>query len=353
MNTIYIVNIEPLDNRYTKQWFTWIPILCEKHLHEKYNIINISGDINYYKKPQQGAFFDFAATCNYKAQQAQKISQLFKDKKIKDNDIFFFTDAWNQTIHTVKYISELNNIKIKIAGIWHAGAYDPTDILGTKIVNRTWVYNLERSYYDAIDINFFGTKQHLNKFIKNLNLPNKKCFVVGYPLEYISKLQNNNIKKDIVVFPHRLNFDKAPWIFDELEKEVHKTHPNISFIKTQEHNLNKKQYYDLLKKSKVIFSANKHENLGIGTFEAMSAGCLPIVPDKLSYVEMYDNIFRYECLNLYNNFDKYKNVLSKMIIEFIINYNKYNIYRQKNVKKIQDKFFNGIKMIKILGGKRK
>lgn len=347
MRNLFIVDIEPLDGRYTKQWESWIPELANKHMGDKFNIIPITGNAEGYNKPQSGAFFDFASTCEYKASQAVKISRLFQDGKVNQDDVFFFTDAWNQTIHYVKYISELTNIKVNLAGIFHAGWYDPTDILGYTIKNSNWAFDLERSYYHALDMVFFGTQQHLDKFHTNLDLDrNNKSIVCGYPLEYIKDLSNNNQKENIVVFPHRLNDDKAPWIFDSLEKEVQKTRPDIRFVKTQEQGFSKDQYYNFLKTCKVVFSANKHENLGIGTFEAMTAGCLPIVPDKLSYQEMYSDRFKYKSPDdLYDNFEKYKILLADLIVKFIDNYEEMKGDWEQDVVRIQEDFFSGTKML--------
>lgn len=347
MKNLFIVDIEPLDGRYTKQWQTWIPELATIHLGDKMNIVPIKGHSEGYDVPQSGSFFNFFATCEYKASQALAISKLFQDGKVQEDDIFFFTDAWNQTIHSVMYMSELSNIKVKMAGIFHAGWYDPTDILGYTIKNTAWAKELERSYFYALDKIFFGTQQHLDKFHKNLDLASdSKSKVCGYPLEYIKELRNTNVKKNIVVFPHRLNPDKAPWIFDILEQEVIALRPDIKFIKTQEQNFSKDQYYDLLKTCKVIFSANKHENLGIGTFEAMTAGCLPILPDKLSYAEMYSSEFKYQVEDdFYENFDAYKMNLVDMIISFIDGYDDlYDIW-SSDVNNIQNKFFSGTQML--------
>lgn len=351
MRNLFIVDIEPLDNRYTKQWQEWIPTLAREKLGKQFSITQISATP--YPTPQPGAFFNFASTCKYKAEQAVQIAEMFEQGEVKENDVFFFTDAWNQTVHTVKYLSELNGVPVKIAGIWHAGAYDPTDILALRIENKRWVRELERSYYRALDMNFFGTMQHMIKFCDNLSLDEDKAHVCGYPLEWISALENSNKKEDIVVFPHRLNEDKAPWIFDELKEEVHKTHPHIVFAKTQEMNMSKEGYYEFLKKCKVVFSANKHENLGIGTFEAMSAGCIPLVPNKLSYAEMYGSIFKYTIdttVDLYTEFEYYKPVLAKLVIDFVENYHNdvFQNALKYNITQIQKRFFSGDEMMRLI-----
>ena len=351
MRKLYIVDIEPLDNRYTKQWQWYFPEVALAALHDIYNVENISGTAEGYDAPQAGAFFNFAGTCEYKASQAVKIARMFGDGTVKSGDYFLFTDAWNQTIHFVKYMSELTGIKVYMGGIWHAGWYDPTDILGATIENRAWAQSMEVSMYHALDQNFFGSSHNVNLFLETLQLEDiekhqPRCYSPGvYPLDWIADLRNHQPKKDIVVFPHRLNYDKAPWIFDELRVEVQRTHPHIEFIKTQEQNFTKQQYHEFLKTCKVIFSANRHENLGIGTFEAMSSGCLPIVPDKLSYHEIYDAPFKYDVGDdFYENFAAYKPRLVAMIIDFVDNYDQYVPQLESQLDHIQTTYFSGNKM---------
>lgn len=351
MRNFYIVDIEPLDNRYTKQWQTWMPVIAERYLGPDYNVVNISGSTTgEYSAPQPGAFFDFVGTCSYKASQAIKISELFRDNLVSNGDIFFFTDAWNQTVHFVKYMSELKNIDVKMTGIWHAGAYDPTDILGVTVKNKSWVYDFERASYHALDLNFFGTNHNKNLFIKTLGIEDQeltlnKCRAHGvYPLEWIFDLQNNDPKENIVVFPHRLNYDKAPWVFDEIASLVNETRPDIKFVKTQELNLSKEDYYKFLRKCKVIFSANKHENLGIGTFEAMCSGCLPVLPKKLSYAEMYSDLFLYSVTEDLYNQGSDRQVLANMIINFIDNYDQYKEQWHADINHVHNTFFTGKSM---------
>ncbi len=66
MRTLYIVDIEPLDNRYTKQWQTYFPQIAERHLGDVFAIENISGVAEGYDAPQAGAFFNFAVPVNIK-----------------------------------------------------------------------------------------------------------------------------------------------------------------------------------------------------------------------------------------------------------------------------------------------
>lgn len=358
MKRIFLVPIEPLDNRYSKQWFEYLP----KRLKEEfpnYEIINIAGYAIGYDKPMAGAFFNWACTCEYKASQAVSISQLFQNGEVHADDIFLFTDAWNPTIHSIKYISELNGIPVKCAGIWHAGWYDPTDILGFTIQNADWVRPLELSMYEAFDMNFFATIQHMDKFLdRHIGASHRKAYVCGQPYDYLSTIFDGasfEAKRKMVIFPHRLNEDKAPWVFDLIRDYVHNTlgRTDIDFVKTQELNLDKQAYYQMMKEAMVIFSANKHENLGVGTFEAMMLGAYPMLPNKLSYKEMYPADYKYPTIpDMYEpEMADFWQVVADEIVEKVDGYN-HDTFTQilEDSQYIFKKYFTAALMIDCLRG---
>ena len=136
MKTLYIVPIEPIDQRYTKQWYENIPRLIGSRIALKgtdpWQVVTIDG-----KQPSMGttsgAFLDFGVTNIYKASQVERIASLFSHGEVKAGDKFLVTDAWNFTVTAIRYMSDLLDIPVEIHGIWHAGAYDPTDILGMKM----------------------------------------------------------------------------------------------------------------------------------------------------------------------------------------------------------------------------
>ena len=78
-------------------------------------------------------------------------------------------------------------------------------------------------------------------------------------------------------------------IFLDLEKAL----PQYKFINCNDYNLSKQDYNKLLEQSKMVFSANLQETLGISCYEILVAGGMPLVPNRLSYVEMYDDTFKY------------------------------------------------------------
>ena len=295
---IYLVDLESVESRYTKQWKTHFPTLLKEN---GLNVTVIDGpSAGIPEATTPGAFLNFGGTNIYKAAQISKIAELFCNGKVKDGDYFLYTDAWNPTVIQLKYMAELLGIKIRIGGMWHAGSYDPQDFLGRLIGNASWVRNAEMSMYDCYDDNFFATKFHIDMFTQTFFEDDRdidrqllhSIRQVGWPMEYIESdlaPYRNMEKEDIILFPHRIAPEKQPEVFDYLAEQM----PEYKFIKCQELNLSKRDYHKLLGKAKMVFSANLQETLGISVYEGLVVGAIPLVPDRLSYSEMWSDTFKY------------------------------------------------------------
>ena len=164
MKTIYIVDLEPVETRYTAQWKKHLPEQMSEYLGtEDYNVKVISGgDVPQTTTP--GAFLNFAGTNSYKSQQMLEIANLVASGEVKDGDYFLYTDAWNPTVVQLKYMAELLGVEITVGGLWHAGSYDPQDFLGRLIGNKPWVRHAEMSMFECYDDNFFATDFHIDMF---------------------------------------------------------------------------------------------------------------------------------------------------------------------------------------------
>ena len=321
---IYIVAIEPIDTRYTGHWFDYVPKQIAENTKEE--VTQIIGDLNS-NTVTEGAFLDFSFTNIWKNTQASKIAKLFSENKIQPNDYFLFMDAWNPTAIEIKYMADLFETPIKIGGIWHAGSYDPYDFLGRKIKNKSWSYATERALYEVYDHNYFATDYHIKLLESTLDVSGKS-YRIGFPMEYYSDLTDvtSGVKKNQIVFPHRISEEKQPELFKSLKDQL----PEFDFIVCQEQNLTKKEYHKILSESKIVFSANLQETLGIGVFEGMLSGAIPLVPDRLSYVEMYYIQFKYND----------KNIVDK-IKDMIYNYTSYQTIMALNTAFIMKNYFTG------------
>ena len=72
--TVYVVDIEAVDTRYTKQWKYWLPKQIEKVVNQPVIVIS-GGDTVQDTTP--GAFLNFGGTNVYKSKQQEHIADLF------------------------------------------------------------------------------------------------------------------------------------------------------------------------------------------------------------------------------------------------------------------------------------
>ena len=347
--TVYIVDIEAVDTRYTKQWKEYLPVQLKKSTNKNVQVIS-GGETPQATTP--GAFLNFGGTNVYKSKQLETIGEMFCNGEVKDGDYFLYTDAWNPTVIQLRYMAELLGVDIRIGGLWHAGSYDPHDFLGRLIGDKPWVRNAERSMFECYDDNYFATQFHIELFqqtFKNKRNPAKwqhidasKIRKVGWPMEYLANSLDSYKgmnKKDIILFPHRIAPEKQPEIFRDLAKEL----PQYEFVMCQERSLDKNQYHNLLGEAKVVFSANLQETLGISWYEGLLVNTIPMVPDRLSYSEMSIQEFKYPSIWTKNHkqYQNYKEDLKNRIIDYVENYNDYVIPMDKQRKKLAKQFFSG------------
>src|SRR5574343_154872 len=311
---IWIICLEKIDGRYTQQWYYNIPRLIADAALKKVvdvNIVTVDGE-DIPQTPTSGAILDFASTNYYKASQAIAVSKLFMDDKVKSGDKFLVTDGWNFVITPIKYMSELLGIPVEIHSIFHAGAYDPSDILGMKM--SRWAGDAERSWFYASDYSYFATEFHRGMFLRNLNIDSAyhdRAVRSGQPHDPIIDdltVHLETAKQKRVMWPHRYNSDKQPEIAEALGE-------TFDFVITQKMSLSKDEYYRELGSSQVIFSCSLHENLGISMMEATLAGCIPVLPNRCSYSEMYEHEFLYpsQWTSSVENFKKFRTEIEDFI----------------------------------------
>lgn len=284
------VPLEHIDGRYTIHMDQAI----EQYLTDQ--------NIKYYKvmptteTPElpEGQFLNSAFTSKFKALQMAEIAQMIEDGCITDGDTFFFSDIWFPGIESIAYMKYFNKMpNLKITGVIHAGSFTDTDFVRDM---ERWAKNFEDIIFDISDTIFCASNFIKNDIIKKRIIDPSKLIVTGLPIDYSGMADISINKEDIVVFNGRLCDEKQPYLFDELEKQVKaKMHlSDVQFIKTQELNLSKEDYYKLLAKSKVVVSYALQENFGFGIAEATYLGCFPVLPNKLVYPELYESDFLYD-----------------------------------------------------------
>ena len=346
--TVFLVDLEAVETRYTGQWKTHVPSLLEEAGHA---VTVIQGPTDIPNATTPGAFLNFGGTNIYKARQVEEIARLFTGGKVVDGDHFLFTDAWHPGIINLKYMAELLGVKIKIHALWHAGSYDPQDFLGRLIGDADWVRHSEKAFFHAIDYNYFATDFHIDMFCNNLfKCPRwmfkDKIVRTGWPMEYMENIllpYKNMSKRDLILFPHRLAPEKQVEIFRDLAASI----PEYEWIVCQDQQLTKDQYHTLLGESKIVFSANLQETLGISCYEGAIVNCVPLVPDRLSYTEMYSSIFKYPSAytESWDSYQAHKSELMDVIHYHIENYPSTLRILRAQAESLHNNFFSATTLL--------
>jgi hypothetical protein len=352
--TVFLVDLEAVETRYTGQWKTHVPNLLEEAGHA---VTVIQGPTDIPNATTPGAFLNFGGTNIYKARQVEEIARLFTSGTVVNGDHFLFTDAWHPGIINLKYMAELLNVKIKIHALWHAGSYDPQDFLGRLIGDAPWVRHAEQSFFHAIDHNYFATDFHIDLFADSFSetiddewkmtmIEQGKIVRTGWPMEYLKDSLapfKHLPKRDLILFPHRIAPEKQVEIFRDLAASM----PEYEWIVCQDQQLNKLQYHALLGSAKIVWSANLQETLGISCYEGALVNAIPLVPDRLSYSEMYTGVLKYpsEYTESWDSYQTHKSEVMDMVIYHIDNYEKTLSLIQANADSLTENFFSATKLL--------
>ena len=352
MANVFLVDLEPVETRYTAQWKTHVPELLRKAGH---HVQILSGPKDIPDSTTPGAFLNFGGTNIYKSSQVEGMGRLFCSGAVRPGDHFLFTDAWHPGIINLKYMSELLGIPVKIHALWHAGSYDPQDFLGRLVGDKPWVRHAEKSFYHAIDYNYFATTFHIEMFGKNLlgktgyepnfNVTNK-VVRSGWPMEYMQNTLAPFVgmtKRDLIVFPHRIAPEKQVEIFRDLAASM----PQYEFIVCQDQTLTKTEYHNILGQAKIVFSCSLQETLGIGCYEGAIVDAVPLVPDRLSYTEMYSSEFKYpsDWTEDYPTYIANKSKLMDLIRHTMTNYEQLLPKVAKLTQDLTDNFFSAGRLL--------
>jgi glycosyltransferase involved in cell wall biosynthesis len=363
MSNVFLVDLEAVETRYTGEWKSHLPALLRKQGH---HVEIISGPTDIPTATTPGAFLNFGGTNIYKASQVEQMGRLFCNGRIHAGDHFIFTDAWHPGIVNLKYMSELLQIPVTIHALWHAGSYDPQDFLGRLIGNAGWVRHAEKSFFAAINHNYFATQFHIDMFDANLlndgmaenpwryedmqdYISTKKIVRSGWPMEYMQDtllMYKNMPKRDLILFPHRIAPEKQVDIFRDLKEQL----PQYEFVVCQDHRLSKREYHNLLGEAKLVFSANLQETLGISWYEGAVVDAIPMVPDRLSYKEMALDDFKYpsEWTESFESYKTHRHLIIERIVNYMENYKKFLPSLNKQTNVLTENFFSCNQLLKML-----
>jgi len=143
-----------------------------------------------------------------------------------------------------------------------------------------------------------------------------RCSVIPVPVDPIPPAPDGTRDRQLIVWNHRWEYDKAPDRFAEAmralagegaafrlallgprparppEALAALTRALGSRIIANGH-VDRRQYESILARAGFAVSTTLHEFQGLGMLEAVSAGAIPVVPDALVYPEQYPEAYRY------------------------------------------------------------
>lgn len=329
MNKIIYVPLEILEYRYTKMMDD---LLVSAFNRADMTFVRIYGE-ELTTTIESGSFLDACGSNYFKFSQLQEIMRMFRNGEINNGDVFFFSDLWFPGIEAIKYTALFKKLDVRIVGVMHAGSWTDTDWLN---YIEPWAKYVEQGWFRMFDKVFVGSEWHKYQiFEKARCVEQGKVIVTGvawdtsYVLDMLeSPISNVQDRAKIVVFPHRLTDEKQLGAFNLLKKRLE---GKAVFIATQAFDRTKYQYYSMLAHARVMVSFSLQENFGYSTCEAITLGCVPVVPNRLSYVEYVPKEYRYdtfdECVALVakylenpiscdiNVLNKWNDSVSKMVGE--------------------------------------
>jgi hypothetical protein len=153
----------------------------------------------------------------------------------------------------------------------------------------------------------------------------------------------NMPKRDLILFPHRIAPEKQVEIFRDLKEHL----PQYEFVVCQDQQLTKNEYHNLLGEAKIVFSANLQETLGISCYEGAVVDAIPMVPDRLSYSEMYYDTFKYpsKWTESFEAYENHRSNLCERIVQYIEHYNKHIPNIRKQARDLHEQFFSARELL--------
>lgn len=350
MKIIYVA-LENIEQRYTRMMNEALLPLVDKTIYPN---IDIDQQI------KRGQFLDIVNTCKFKSAQLGMIADMFNNNEIENGDVFLVGDIFFPGIEMIKYMSELQDLDVKVYGINYAGRADETDFV-QKLSG--WADYSEAGYHYICDGIFVGSEFHKENVCNHFAIDPEYVYATGYvwDLKYMQSFKNEigDVKKEnFVIWPHRWCNEKGIAELCEYAKRTTKkiivtssgpvkdvgpVPNNIEF----RFNLSKMEYFTLMAKAKWYLSTAYQETQGYTILEAIFFGCNILVPDRACCPQMVPAINVYsEIEDIDEKFDTEDLIVPMIWTERVDNnaktmidiikgneYRLYNdIYSEKNYK---------------------
>lgn len=310
---LFVIHLEPLEERYTASWHRNIP---QAFLKAGYTVTEINGEPLIHNDISVGTFLDINSTCSYKATQLQQIARLFHLKQVPDGSIFFFSDIEFWGIEQVRLLAQMNQVKVFLTGFLHAASYTHGDAFA---VAADYQQYTEVGWIAALDQVYLGSEYHKQAVISRRLVPANathlasRLVVTKNPM-FPSDYQRYGIPKEkLMLLTNRFDKEKNPLETLFLFQWLKQLKPDWNFVVTTgrktfrsnlapedlEHanevftsgdvelkvGLTKAQYHEYLERAAIVVSHSKEENYGICVAESLIYGCMPLLWNGASHPE--------------------------------------------------------------------
>lgn len=286
---VWLLPIEPVTLRYSADWERWVT----KHLQRLgHAVVSVCPAQEPDGVIRNGEFLDAIDTNVFKMEQMAAMLRLVQEGAVDDGDVVLFLDAWNPALLSLVYARQALGKAFRIAGYVHAGTWDPHDFL-TRVGMGTWAHDFEASLFRALDVALVGSAFHARLIQRQFGF---FPAVVGQPFDAAEVRARCEPmewaqRPPLVVFPHRLAPEKNVEGWRRIRALYAATFPNdeVEWVETAPVAARdgKGAYYRLLGRARVVVSTALQETYGIAMTEAVAAGAAVLVPNRLSYQELY------------------------------------------------------------------
>jgi hypothetical protein len=284
--TVFVVPLESYDLRYTEQWNRWFPRRMDERGIE-YTYLSVTGDAH---ARLGGDVLSPIRTNMHRVDQVQRILELFETDRVRDGDTFFFHTLWFPGLEALAYVRDSLKIDFRIVAVLHAGSYDPWDFRARAGMDP-WSAPLETSWLEIADQVLVASHFHRAMILGSRRVAPQKLIVTGLPFDSAEIRRGRDLpsKRGQIAFPHRQVPEKSPDVADYLRAEF--GHDTV--VLTRETSSTKSGYLDIIARSRVVVSDSRQETFGYSMLESAALGCVPLVPDRLCYREMYPQRYRF------------------------------------------------------------
>lgn len=307
---IWFIPIEPLHERYSEQMYDWVEDAFDLSQHvENYETLDgipLDGSTEI---AQPGQWLDTNNTVAYKASQMRTIAATFANGDVSDGDVFLFGDLWWPGIEQVRYMAELNEIDVTIAGWHYAGMFDPSDLLARRL--GQWATRWEKTMLGGlVDLICVGSHYH-KRLLLSADvgaLPHVLPLGLAWDSRGVEDYARPRAEREKwVVFPHRFAPEKRPLEFIQAAVALREEFPQWSFIMSTSSQAQrdspladearnagvgvvchsgKHEYYRWLSRASVWYSAAEQETFGYSLHEAIAMGLSVVAPRRCCYPEV-------------------------------------------------------------------